>query len=76
MPRAIYACVFFICFPASVGVPNGLQLRINAICRRRNVPLYCGGTFGMLGYIFCDLLSHDYIMPCVRTIRIYMDATA
>ncbi|KAI0034651.1 hypothetical protein K488DRAFT_77143 [Vararia minispora EC-137] len=38
-------------------------LRINAACRRRHVPLYCGGTFGLLGYAFCDLLSHDYITP-------------
>jgi len=38
-------------------------LRFNVACRERNVPLYCGGTFGLLGYIFCDLLSHDYITP-------------
>ncbi|KAF7795363.1 hypothetical protein EIP86_006520 [Pleurotus ostreatoroseus] len=38
-------------------------IRINAVCRRFNKPFYAGGTYGLLGYIFCDLLQHDYISP-------------
>ncbi|KAF9221579.1 hypothetical protein BS17DRAFT_785005 [Gyrodon lividus] len=38
-------------------------VRINEICRRFGKPFYAGGTFGLLGYIFCDLLKHDYIFP-------------
>ncbi|VDB85552.1 unnamed protein product [Peniophora sp. CBMAI 1063] len=38
-------------------------IRVNKVCRERSTPLYCGGTFGMLGYIFCDLLVHEYIAP-------------
>jgi ubiquitin-like 1-activating enzyme E1 A len=26
---------------------------------------YAGGTYGLLGYIFCDLQKHDYIAPYV-----------
>ncbi|KAL4250553.1 ubiquitin-activating E1 family protein [Abortiporus biennis] len=37
--------------------------RINEVCRRFKKPFYAGGTFGLLGYIFCDLLKHDYIAP-------------
>ncbi|KAN0087619.1 hypothetical protein V8E55_006240 [Tylopilus felleus] len=37
--------------------------RINEVCRRFGKPFYAGGTFGLLGYIFCDLLKHDYITP-------------
>jgi len=37
--------------------------RINDICRRSGKPFYSGGTYGLLGYIFCDLLDHDYISP-------------
>ncbi|THH27759.1 hypothetical protein EUX98_g6428 [Antrodiella citrinella] len=38
-------------------------LEINAIARELRKPLYAGGTYGLLGYIFCDLLTHDYIAP-------------
>ncbi|KAF9241139.1 hypothetical protein BU15DRAFT_45213 [Melanogaster broomeanus] len=38
-------------------------IKINEVCRRFGKPFYAGGTFGLLGYIFCDLLKHDYIFP-------------
>ncbi|KAI0061633.1 hypothetical protein BV25DRAFT_1805342 [Artomyces pyxidatus] len=38
-------------------------IRVNEACRRFTVPLYLGGTYGLLGYIFCDLLNHEYITP-------------
>lgn len=38
-------------------------IRVNDACRRAGKPFYAGGTFGLLGYIFCDLLTHDYIAP-------------
>ncbi|KAI0632488.1 hypothetical protein C8Q77DRAFT_1060503 [Trametes polyzona] len=38
-------------------------IRLNDACRRLHKPLYAGGTYGLLGYIFCDLLQHDYIAP-------------
>jgi len=38
-------------------------IEINEVCRRFGKPFYAGGTFGLLGYIFCDLLKHDYIAP-------------
>ncbi|KAK7690322.1 hypothetical protein QCA50_006979 [Cerrena zonata] len=38
-------------------------IKINDICRQFNKPFYAGGTYGLLGYIFCDLLEHQYIAP-------------
>ncbi|KAJ3753871.1 hypothetical protein EV360DRAFT_96848 [Lentinula raphanica] len=38
-------------------------VRLNNICRRSQKPFYAGGTYGLLGYIFCDLLDHKYISP-------------
>ncbi|KAI0326877.1 hypothetical protein GY45DRAFT_1328331 [Cubamyces sp. BRFM 1775] len=38
-------------------------IRLNDACRQLNKPFYAGGTYGLLGYIFCDLLQHDYIAP-------------
>ncbi|KAM5538636.1 hypothetical protein V8D89_007665 [Ganoderma adspersum] len=38
-------------------------IRLNDACRKLNKPFYSGGTYGLLGYIFCDLLQHDYIAP-------------
>jgi ubiquitin-like 1-activating enzyme E1 A len=40
-----------------------LQIRLNETCRRLGKPFYAGGTYGVLGYIFCDLLKHDYVAP-------------
>ncbi|KAG6813586.1 hypothetical protein H0H92_009630 [Tricholoma furcatifolium] len=41
----------------------GKNIRMNEVCRRIGKPFYAGGTYGLLGYIFCDLLNHDYIAP-------------
>ncbi|KAI0771138.1 hypothetical protein BD413DRAFT_62838 [Trametes elegans] len=38
-------------------------IRLNDACRRLQKPFYAGGSYGLLGYIFCDLLKHDYIAP-------------
>jgi len=38
-------------------------IRMNEACHRNGKPFYAGGTYGLLGYVFCDLLSHDYIDP-------------
>ena len=40
-------------------------MRINDVCRRHTKPFYAGGSFGLFGYIFCDLLQHDYFSPYV-----------
>ncbi|KAG0704273.1 hypothetical protein DFH29DRAFT_912683 [Suillus ampliporus] len=38
-------------------------IKINGTCRQFGKPFYAGGTFGVLGYVFCDLLKHEYISP-------------
>jgi ubiquitin-like 1-activating enzyme E1 A len=35
---------------------------INAACRLANKPFYAAGTHGFYGYIFADLIQHDYIV--------------
>ncbi|KAF8527508.1 hypothetical protein BU17DRAFT_81694 [Hysterangium stoloniferum] len=35
--------------------------RYNDICRWHNKPFYAGGSYGLTGYIFSDLLTHEYI---------------
>ncbi|KIJ26665.1 hypothetical protein M422DRAFT_785159 [Sphaerobolus stellatus SS14] len=32
-------------------------------CRKHNKPFYAGGSYGLSGYIFCDLLAHEYLAP-------------
>lgn len=39
------------------------QIQVNDICRQSGKSFYAGGTYGLLGYIFCDLLIHHYISP-------------
>ena len=36
---------------------------MNETCRKYQKPFYAGGTYGLIGYIFCDLLNHDYLIP-------------
>lgn len=58
----LVSCTTFL---ASVQRLNNspLQIHVNAACRRLGKPFYAGGSYGFLGYIFCDLLKHDYIAP-------------
>ncbi|KAG6868610.1 hypothetical protein C0993_000413 [Termitomyces sp. T159_Od127] len=44
-------------------------IRMNEVCRRNGKPFYSGGTYGLLGYIFCDLLNHEYIAPDRSTLK-------
>jgi len=38
-------------------------IAVNALCRKFGKPFYGGGTYGIYGYIFCDLLDHHYLTP-------------
>lgn len=38
-------------------------IRVNEACRRFGKPFYAGGSYGLYGYIFCDLLKHEYLAP-------------
>lgn len=42
---------------------RGFIIRVNEACRKSRTPLYAGGTYGLIGYIFCDLLEHEFIAP-------------
>ena len=53
----------YLCFNTYCAHYPVLKILINQVCRKKNVPFYCGGTYGLLGYIFCDLLNHEYISP-------------
>jgi len=33
------------------------------LARKHGKPFYCGGSYGMLGYVFCDLGRHEYLQP-------------
>lgn len=47
----------------ATNIHDGEQIRMNEICRKHQTPFYAGGTYGLIGYIFCDLLNHDYLTP-------------
>lgn len=42
---------------------------INASCRLCNRPFYASATYGMFGYIFADLISHDYVIEREKSNR-------
>ncbi|KAG8746601.1 hypothetical protein FRC10_004453 [Ceratobasidium sp. 414] len=37
------------------------MLRLNDACRLSNKLFYAGGTYGILGFVFADLLAHKYL---------------
>lgn len=41
------------------------QLRVNELTRRHSKAFYSGGSYGLSGYIFIDLLDHEYATACV-----------
>ncbi|XP_015112338.1 SUMO-activating enzyme subunit 1 [Diachasma alloeum] len=41
--------------------------RINAACRKYNVKFFAGDVWGMFGYTFEDLLTHEYAMDVVQS---------
>lgn len=42
---------------------------INASCRLCNRPFYASGSHGLYGYIFADLISHDYVIEREKSNR-------
>jgi ubiquitin-like 1-activating enzyme E1 A len=38
-----------------------MLLRVDEACRRLGKMFYAGGTYGMIGYVFADLGTHEYI---------------
>ncbi|KAI0700044.1 hypothetical protein C8T65DRAFT_658511 [Cerioporus squamosus] len=58
--ESLLAGVDMVCV---TDVDRTTLIRLNDTCRRLGKPFYSGGTYGLLGYIFCDLLQHDYIAP-------------
>jgi len=42
-------------------IPKDIIVRLNAACSQRGKKFYCGSTYGMRGYVFCDLGRHEYI---------------
>ncbi|XP_011302205.1 SUMO-activating enzyme subunit 1 [Fopius arisanus] len=40
--------------------------RINAACRKYNIKFFAGDVWGMFGYTFEDLLTHEYAMDVVQ----------
>ncbi|KAF8758685.1 ThiF family [Rhizoctonia solani] len=37
------------------------MLRLNDACRRARKAFYAGGSYGLLGFVFADLIEHEYL---------------
>ncbi|KAG8753733.1 hypothetical protein FRC14_005770 [Serendipita sp. 396] len=38
-------------------------IRVNDASRKLGKKFYCAGSFGLSGYVFCDLLEHHHVAP-------------
>ncbi|ELU44460.1 SUMO1 activating enzyme subunit [Rhizoctonia solani AG-1 IA] len=41
------------------------MLRLNDACRRARKAFYAGGSYGLLGFVFADLIEHEYLAQYV-----------
>ncbi|KAL8944431.1 MAG: hypothetical protein Q9216_000482 [Gyalolechia sp. 2 TL-2023] len=55
---------FYSMFNMVIATDLDLTLlsNINAACRFVNVPFYAAGSHGTYGFIFADLITHDYVI--------------
>ena len=55
---------FFSAFDITIALSSNLDVLniINAACRISNRKFYAADTHGMYGYIFADLITHDFII--------------
>ncbi|KAF9527597.1 hypothetical protein CPB83DRAFT_856063 [Crepidotus variabilis] len=58
--EALVSSVDLVC---TTDLDRNTMLRINGLCRTYHKPFYAGGSYGLAGYIFCDLISHDHLVP-------------
>lgn len=59
--------------PFTMVIATDLDLpafsKINALCRLTNKPFYAACTHGMYGFIFADLIAHDYVIEREKSNR-------
>ncbi|KAI0304384.1 hypothetical protein B0F90DRAFT_1815720 [Multifurca ochricompacta] len=60
-PKEFEALVQIVDLVCITDSRRDFLIRANEACRRSRKPMYAGGTYGLLGYIFCDLVEHEYI---------------
>jgi molybdopterin/thiamine biosynthesis adenylyltransferase len=62
---------FFV--PWDVIIASGLNTkqynRIDELCRANSVKFFSGDVFGMFGYMFSDLQSHEYVEQVTTTVK-------
>lgn len=44
----------------ATGIKSGFLLKIDKVCRSKNVKLISGDVFGMFGYSLSDFQDHEY----------------
>ncbi|XP_055838375.1 SUMO-activating enzyme subunit 1 [Episyrphus balteatus] len=60
--------VFFSQFDVVViiGSPEAEIIRIDNICRKKNIKFFCGDVWGMFGYCCADLQKHSFLQDVVK----------
>lgn len=48
---------------------NTSKIAINEATRSTNTPFYAAGCYGLYGYIFADLIEHDFVVKRVKSNR-------
>lgn len=63
LPDDFYGKFDVVCV---TGLKQEQLERINNICRDKNTKFLCGDVFGLFGYMFADLIDHEYSEEIVQ----------
>ncbi|PAV16890.1 sumo-activating enzyme subunit 1 [Pyrrhoderma noxium] len=62
-PENIEATLKDIDIMCMTDIDTRLMMRVNEACRAQNTLFYAGHTYGLIGFIFCDLIDYEYPAP-------------
>ncbi|XP_055917596.1 SUMO-activating enzyme subunit 1 [Eupeodes corollae] len=49
-----------------IGLQESELIRVDEICRKKNIKFFCGDVWGMFGYCCADLQKHSFIEDTVK----------
>lgn len=53
---------FFVPQVCLTGCSRDLMIRVDQLCSKHNIKVFCGDVYGYYGYMFCNLgQAHNYV---------------
>uniref|UniRef100_A0AAX7ST60 THIF-type NAD/FAD binding fold domain-containing protein n=2 Tax=Ovalentaria TaxID=1489908 RepID=A0AAX7ST60_ASTCA len=64
-----FACSSFACV-CLTGCSRDLMIRVDQLCSKHNIKVFCGDVYGYYGYMFCNLgQAHNYVEEKPKVVK-------